>query len=185
VVLAIHLSGRPGQCPRPCSLTGLQSDTVQPLKDMKIKEAIAVFGLLFAGALAVVAQDQGYWRAASTNARSITGDITLSETSVVFNFTAFTIAPIRTLKTTEVAAVFDADVNSGVKGNLYRLSIPSERRFLHKNTLCGTESAQWMATFVSGRNLQVALFSGLDEPVFTFDGLANSSTRCATFTYAR
>jgi len=89
------------------------------------------------------------------------------------------------MKTTEVAAVFDADVNSGVQGNLYRLSIPSERRFLHKNTLCGTESAQWMATFVSGRNLQVALFSGLDEPVFTFDALANTSTRCATFTYGR
>jgi hypothetical protein len=42
-----------------------------------------------------------------------------------------------------------------------------------------------MATFVSGRDLQVALFSGLDEPVFTFDALANASTRCATFTYSR
>ena len=152
---------------------------------MNLKKYFAVFTLLSACALSVVAQDQGYWRAASTTARSITGDITLSETSVSFNYMPFTIAPIRVLKTTEVAAVFDADVNSGVKGNLYRLSIPSERRFLRKNTLCGTESVQWMATFVSGRNLQVALFSGLDEPVLTFDGLANSSTRCATFTYGR
>ncbi len=152
---------------------------------MNLKKSVAVLALLVACALALNAQDQGYWRAASTTARSITGDITLSETSVIFNFTPYTIAPIRALKTPEVAAVFDADVNSGVKGNLYRLSIPSERRFLHKNTLCGTESVQWMATFVSGRNLQVALFSGLDEPVFTFDALANTSTRCATFTYAR
>jgi hypothetical protein len=171
---------------RPHSLTGFPSSRrVQPLKDMNLKKYFAAFTLIFACSLTLSAQDQGYWRAASTNARSITGDITFTETSVVFNFTAFTIAPIRVLKTVEVAAVFDADVNSGVQGHLYRLSIPSERRFQHKNTLCGTESVQWMATFVSGRNLQVALFSGLDEPVFTFDSLANTSTRCATFTYAR
>ena len=146
---------------------------------------VAVAVLILACCFTLSAQEQGYWRAASTNAKSITGDITISETRITFNFSPFTIAPIRALKTTEVAAVFDADVNSGVKGTLYRLSVPSERRFLHHNTLCGTESTQWMATYVSGRNLQVALFSGLDEPVFSFDALANSSTRCATFTYAR
>jgi hypothetical protein len=152
---------------------------------MKIKKLIAISAMILCSALLLNAQDQGYWRAASTNARAITGDVTITETAVVFNFIPFTIAPIRKLKTVEVAALFDADVNSGVQGNLYRLSIPSERRFLHKNTLCGSESAQWMATFVSGRNLQVALFSGLDEPVFSFDALTNSSTRCATFTYGR
>jgi hypothetical protein len=159
------------------------------LKVMKLNGLVAVAvlitALIGACSLTLNAQEQGYWRAASTNAKSITGDITISETQVIFNFSPFTIALIRPLKTVEVAAVFDADVNSGVKGTLYRLSIPSERRFLHKNTLCGTESTQWMATFVSGRNLQIALFSGLDEPVLTFDALANSSTRCATFTYAR
>ena|GEM_PF-808682 len=170
----------PGIRPRPCLLI-----EISRLKDMKFKTTIAALAFTFACALALNAQDQGYWRAASTTARSITGDITLSETSVILNFTPYTIAPIRVLKTPEVAAVFDADVNSGVKGNLYRLSVPSERRFLHKNTLCGTESVQWMATFVSGHDLQVALFSGLDEPVFTFDALANASTRCATFTYSR
>jgi hypothetical protein len=152
---------------------------------MKIKGFVAVATLIAACSFTLNAQEQGYWRAASTNAKSITGDITISETRITINFAPFTIASIRALKTAEVAAVFDADVNSGVQGTLYRLSIPSERRFLHKNTLCGTESTQWMATFVSGRNLQIALFSGLDEPVLTFDALANSSTRCATFTYAR
>jgi len=152
---------------------------------MKFKAFVAVLALILACSLALNAQEQGFWRAASTNAKSITGDITITETTISFNFTPFTIAPIRTLKTAEVAAVFDSDVNSGVKGTLYRLSVPSERRFLHRNTLCGTESTQWMATYVSGRNLQIALFSGLDEPVFTIDALTNSSTRCATFTYAR
>jgi hypothetical protein len=152
---------------------------------MMLKGFVAVAVLIAACSLTLNAQEQGYWRAASTNAKSITGDISISETRITINFSPFTIAPIRALKTAEVAAVFDADVNSGVQGALYRLSVPSERRFLHKNTLCGTESTQWMATFVSGRNLQIALFSGLDEPVLTFDALASSSTRCATFTYAR
>jgi hypothetical protein len=152
---------------------------------MKLQKLVAVFALVFVCGLTAVAQEEGYWRAASTNARAITGDIAIGETSISINFTPFTIAQIRKLKTAEVAALFDADVNSGVQGNLYRLSIPSERRFAHRNTLCGTESTQWMVTFVSGRNLQIAFFSGLDEPVFTFDGLASSSTRCATFTYGR
>jgi len=152
---------------------------------MTIRRITAILILLTSGSLSLIAQEQGYWRAASTNARAITGDITISETQIAINFTPFTIAPIRTLKTAEVAAIFDADVNSGVQGKLYRLSVPSERKFAHKNTLCGTESTQWMAVFVSGHNLQIALFSGLDEPVLTFDALANSSTRCATFTYAR
>lgn len=158
---------------------------VQILRVMKLQRFIAIFILLLACNLILNAQEQGYWRAASTNARAITGDIVIGETSIQINYLPFTIAPIRTLKTPEVAAIFDADVNSGVQGRLYRLSIPSERKFAHKNTLCGTESTQWMAVFVSGRNLQIALFSGLDEPVFTFDSLNNSSTRCATFTYAR
>ena len=153
---------------------------------MKIKKLIAVSVMILGSALLLNAQqEQGYWRAASTNARAITGDIDIGENSITINFTPFTIAPIRTLKTVEVAALFDVDVNSGVQGHLYRLSIPSERRFLHKNTLCGTESTQWMATYISGRNLQITLFSGLDEPVFSFDALGKTSTRCATFTYAR
>ena len=140
---------------------------------------------MFVCSLSVSPQEQGYWRAASTNARAITGDIGIGESSISINYIVFTIAQIRKLKTPEVAALFDADVNSGVQGNLYRLSIPSERRFAHRNTLCGTESVQWMATFVSGRNLQIALFSGLDEPAMTFDALNASTARCATFTYSR
>jgi hypothetical protein len=157
----------------------------QITRDMKIRRLFALFILMLGFNLILPAQEQGYWRAASTNARAITGDIVIGETSIQINYLPFTIAPIRTLKTPEVAAIFDADVNSGVQGRLYRMSIPSERKFAHKNTLCGTESTQWMAVFVSGRNLQVALFSGLDEPAFTFEALNNSSTRCATFTYAR
>jgi len=90
------------------------------------------------------------------------------------------IAPIRKLGADEVAAAFDADVNTAGSGNLYRLSVPAAKRFLHHNTLCGTAETQWMATYVEDRTLHVTFFSGPNAPVFTFDCIANSSDRCAS-----
>jgi hypothetical protein len=141
--------------------------------------------LVLACSMNGAAQDKGYWRAASNTASSITGDISLSDTRVTINFSSFVMAQIRSLNSAEVAAAFDADANAGGNGSLYRLKIPADKRFLHKNTLCGSEETQWMATYVIGRNLKVAFFSGDNTPVLTMDSLANSSDLCGTFTYAR
>lgn len=145
----------------------------------------AVAALLLVFSISLWAQDRGYWIAASTTAKAITGDISIGTQKVIINFSGFTMAPIRTLGAAEVAAAFDADVNAGGSGQLYRLIIPAEKRFLHHNTLCGTEETQWMATYVSGRTLQVAFFSGSNQPVLTVDALANTMNRCGTFMYAR
>ncbi len=135
--------------------------------------------------LASWAQDKGYWRAASSTAAAITGDIAIANNKVTIDFAAFPIAPIRTLTAAEVGAGFAADVNAPGNGYLYRLNVPAGRRFMHHNTLCGTEDTQWMATYVEGRTLQVAFFSGSNTPVFTLDALENSMDRCGTFTYER
>jgi hypothetical protein len=145
----------------------------------------AAIVLVLAGSLACVAQDRGYWRAASTNANAITGDIGISDTKVSINFVKFLIERVRSLHTTEVAAAFGADVNGSDTGALYHLNVPAGRRFLHHSTLCGSEDTQWMATYVSGRTLQVAFFSGSDAPVFTMDALANSVDLCGRYTYVR
>ncbi|HZB89511.1 MAG TPA: hypothetical protein VE291_12685 [Terracidiphilus sp.] len=129
--------------------------------------------------------EKGYWRAASTTANSITGDLEISASKVTINFTAFPIAQARTLTPAEVSAAFDADVNAGGTGTLYHLNVSAERRFLHHNTLCGSEDTQWMATFVSGHTLQVAFFSGQSAPIFTFDAISHSADLCGTFAYAR
>ena len=42
-----------------------------------------------------------------------------------------------------------------------------------------------MATFVEGRTLHVALFSGGNMPVFTAEALANSTEVCGIFSYGR
>ena len=148
--------------------------------------AAAILGLTGAIHCAAQGQDRGYWRAASNNAASITGDITLGDAKLTINFRVYPLAPIRSLKPAEIAAVFDADANAAGQGALYRLSIPAAQRLLHRNTLCGTEDTQWMATYLSDpKTLQVAFFSGDETPVFTFDAISNSSRVCGAYTFAR
>ena len=81
--------------------------------------------------------------------------------------------------------MFDVDVNAPGGGSLYRLSVPGDKRFLHHSTLCGSEETQWMATYVEGRTLHVALFSGGNMPVLTGEALANSTDVCGLFSYSR
>ncbi len=147
---------------------------------------LLALGVLFAtGSLPTVAQEQGSWRAASKTAQSITGDVGFSGEKLYINFSGFTIAEIRPLLPAEILAAFDLDGDISGRGHLYRLSIPGEKRFLHKNSLCGSDETQWMATYVNGKSLQVAFFSGATPPVFTRDGIANSTSLCGTFAYGR
>jgi hypothetical protein len=145
----------------------------------------AALGLSLITTLYAGAQDRGYWRAASKNASSITGDVALANDKVTINFVSFTIAPIRALKPEEAVAAFDADTATPGGGNLYRLNIPGATKFQHKNTLCGGEDTSWMATYASGKTMQIAFFSGANPPVLTIDALANSSDACGTYTYQR
>jgi hypothetical protein len=146
---------------------------------------VAALTLLFAGSFCAAAQDKGPWRAASSEAKAITGDIAISESRLIINFSGFTIAPIRALKVDEAAAAFDADRNVPGGGNLYRLEVPADKKFQHRNTLCGSDETQWMATWASGSELQVAFFSGAKMPVLTLDALNGSSALCGTFGFVR
>lgn len=142
-------------------------------------------GSVLACCMFAAAQEKGNWRAASSNAQSITGDVALSDEKISINFSSFTIARIRNIEPGEVSAVFDVDSAAAANGSLYRLTIPASRKFMHRNTLCGTEDVQWMATYVTGRSLHVAFFSGQKVPVFTLDAIANSTDLCGAFSYVR
>jgi hypothetical protein len=145
----------------------------------------ALLGSVLACCVAATAQEAGNWRAANSPAQSITGDVGIGAEKIFINFSSFTIARIRDLESGEVSSVFDADSGAGVRGSLYRLSIPAAKTFLHKHTLCSGEETQWMATYVEGRSLHLAFFSGQKMPVFTADAIANSTDLCGTFAYAR
>jgi hypothetical protein len=135
--------------------------------------------------MTAAAQEGGYWRAESSTTRSITGDVALSTEKISINYSGFVIARIRDLKPGEIIAAFDADNGAGGSGGLYRLSIPASKKFLHRNTLCGDEDTQWMATYVAGPSLHLAFFSGQKEPVLTPDALANAVNLCGVFSYVR
>ncbi len=145
----------------------------------------AIACLMAVCSLPLTAQDKGYWRAVSSNAGEITGDLAISNDKITINFDSFPLAQIRPLKPAESSAVFDADPGAGGIGYLYRLNVPAQRRFLHKNTLCGSDDTQWIATYVQGRALHVAFFSGSDMPVLTPEALANSTDVCGIFSYSR
>jgi hypothetical protein len=136
--------------------------------------------------LPVLAQEKGEWRAANQTARTITGDVLLSDERISINFARFTISRARALEPSEISAAFDADTTvAGGSGNLYRLNIPGSQKFLNRNTLCGSEPVLWMATYAQGRSLKLAFFSSEKLPVFTLEALANSSDLCGTFVYAK
>ena len=145
---------------------------------------VAVGSLLFV-ALAGVAQENGSWMASSSNAKTITGDVVFSGERLTINFSSFPAAQIRALKPEELSAAFDAAADAPGRGNLYRVSIPPEKRFLHKNTLCGSEETQWVATYGTGKALQLAFFSGPSMPVFTMEALGSSTSLCGIFSYVR
>jgi hypothetical protein len=153
------------------------------MKRDQILSAVVSFALVCC--FAAAAQETGTWRAASSTANSITGDVALSADKVAINFSSFTMAQIRLLQPAEASAVFEAESSAGGRGSLYRLNIPGTKRFLHKNTLCGSEDIQWMATYVTGRTLHLAFFSGSKMPVFTPEAISNSTDLCGTFTYER
>jgi hypothetical protein len=151
---------------------------------MRVKNLVPAI-LILACSLPAIAQDKGAWLPASSSAKNITGEIAIADARLTMNFLNFPIGQIRVLQSAEASALFDADVNAPGGGSLYSLAVSADRRFLHKNTLCGSEDVQWMVTWVQGHTLSVAFFSGANPPVFTMDALANTTDRCGTFTYAR
>jgi hypothetical protein len=145
----------------------------------------AMAGAMLASALPGSAQDRGQWSAASSTTKTITGDISITDSRVFINLLGFPIAPIRKLEPAEVSAVFVAEGSRGTGGNLYRLNIPASRRFLNHNSLCGSEDTEWMVTNVAGKSLEVAFLSGASMPVFTPEAMNNSTDLCGTFSYVR
>ena len=133
-----------------------------------------------------IAQERGPWSAANKTARSVTGDVVLSNDKIAINFASFPMAQIRPLAPAEVSALFNPDsAPADGASHLYRLSIPASQKFLRKNTLCGSDDTQWLVTYVSGRSLELAFFSGDKMPVFTLDAVSNSTSLCGIYSYSR
>lgn len=148
------------------------------------RRAVALISLVLL-APAARPQEGGYWRASSNTASSITGDIILSADKLTINFMSYTVTRLRALTPEEITGVFDSDPVTPSHAGLYRLNIPGNKRFLHKNTLCGSEDVQWMVAYATGRELRVALFSNAKVPSLKREDIMNTTDLCGTFTYSR
>ena len=145
----------------------------------------AILALSLSGSALLFAQERGNWHAASKTAQSITGDVSISIEKLSINFVTFPIAQIRPLNPAELKAAFDLDGDPTGTGSLYKLNIPGDKKFLHKNSLCGGEATQWMVAYASGHTLQLAFFSGDPMPVFTPEAIATTTSLCGTYTYLK
>jgi hypothetical protein len=152
-----------------------------------LKLSCVLLACSFLCSVPAVAQETGYWRATSTTAKHITGDVALTSEKISINFSSYWIAQIRTLTPAELSAAFGTDAAAATPGtgNLYRLSIPADKKLLHKSTLCGDEPTQWLATYTTGRTLQLAFFSTSKMPVLTPDAMVNDPALCGVFGYER
>jgi hypothetical protein len=159
----------------------------RPVREKRISIEIPsrAAALFLLACLSLTAQEKGNWRATSASAKSITGDVTLGDEKIAINFMTFTMVRARGLEPAEIPALFSADAPAPGSGSLYRLDIPSSRRFLHHNSICGADDAVWMATYVAGRSLQLAFFSSQKAPTLTADALANSSDLCGVYGYSK
>lgn len=153
---------------------------------MKIPLLAAFFVLAFSIPVLGQNQDKGMWYAASSSTNTVTGDIVIKDGKMTINLRSYPLASIRALTPAELSAVFAADPNASPVGNLYRLFVPAAVQFVHHNTLCGSDDTQWMATFVDGKSLQVAFFSGKSVPTLTFEAISGGNANlCGTYTYSR
>ena len=153
------------------------------MKQTKLLGTILAFAFLHT--VTAIAQEKGSWRAASSTARSITGDIAFATEKLTINFAIFPISQIRALKPEELKATFDLDGDIAGTGNMYKVNIPAKQKFLRKNSLCGAEDTQWMVTYVVGRDLHLALFSGQKVPAFTPEAIATTTDLCGVYNYVR
>lgn len=150
---------------------------------MNLRRIVAVTLATFA--LTLPAQEAGLWRATSTNAKAITGDLGFGENKLILNFLQFPVSQIRPLTTDELLSVFNPDNPAAAVGHLYKLQISGDQKFLHKNSLCGSDTVEWMATAIIGRELRIAMFSGSPVPALTLDSMNNGANLCGTYTYTR
>ena len=129
----------------------------------------AVFGLLVASAAPALAEGDRY-RAFSTTAESITGDISMDDFSITF-------ANGEELKFSALLGDHFIVDGQRVNASVYSVETPSDPELENGNRLCGAGDVSYLATWSGGEGLTVvAVFTG-DEPPESSDEM------CASYTY--
>ena len=128
-----------------------------------------------------------HWTAISNTAMGVTGDLTVTPRSVTMAGRTLQLALLHTLagpQLGQAAALFPVAVTSKLRGALYKVSIPATAAFKSSNTLCGKQATTFFVLLTDGSDLELAMFSGKNEPNLSANAIANSTEFCGTYSYA-
>jgi hypothetical protein len=160
---------------------------------------LAVVGLLYWRFGASPVSQTVKWTATSHTASAITGDVVTSRNSISLLNRSYQLVLVRDLRGDELQnsaklLSVDAVASSSIEGRLFRTSIPATARLIDGNTICGSDSAEWVLALTThaegtgsdaGGWLYLAFFSGNTEPLLQTLALENSKALCGTYNYQK
>ena len=128
------------------------------------------------------------WRADTTTAQGITGDIRLGKDQLAIGARVFPLAFVRDLTRAEAAETADLIGASGpVAGGLYTIDIPAGTTFRNGNVLCNGATTRIIAverTESARRRLDLVAFEG-DREIYFSGWKTVTGHVCGTFGYSR
>jgi len=137
------------------------------------------------------------WTAMSHTAEAITGDVVTSPNGISMLNNSYSLVFVRDLQGDELhdsaqMHFLQLQPSQSIKGRLFRTTIPATAHLISGNTICGTDSAEWILVLTTsmegtgpdaGNWLYLAFFSGDAEPVIQRQALENSKSLCGTYNY--
>jgi len=129
----------------------------------------------------------------STTSMGITGDILETTDELVIQNQHLKLTPVRKLENqelTDAAGLLNATINSETRAQLYKTHLPANTRLHSSNTLCGRSATSWVVMLHTvdkegGINLDLAFFSGSQQPNLTPAVISTSRDLCGTFWYQK
>jgi hypothetical protein len=127
----------------------------------------------------------------STTAMGITGDIETTQNELIIQSHRLKLKLVRNFEGEGLANashLLDATLNSNTKGQLYRTYLPARTRLQSTNKLCGQKPTTWVVILhtidrENRVNLELAFFSGNQQPNLTPAAINTSKDLCGTFWY--
>jgi hypothetical protein len=133
------------------------------------------------------------WTAMSATAMGITGNIAETRDQFIIENQHLTLTPVRRLEGRDLgyaAKLLQATLSDQTRGEVYKTYLSANVHLQGTNTLCGRNATSWVVVLRTvdrngGSNLDLAFFSGREQPDLTPTAISNSKELCSTFWYRR
>jgi hypothetical protein len=136
-----------------------------------------------------------HWTARSATAEKITGDIESTPTSMTIAGERMPVELVRRLgydELVDAAGLFSRDLTDETLAGMYRVTAATSAPIPEGNALCGAKETGWILAMITrvngpdyGQELQIAAFSGAEQPNLKPAVLAKSKALCGTYAYQK